>query len=197
MIIKLKANNIVTHSAKSLDLRSKADGGLIYNGSRNPLISTETAEIIDIDAPDIFKSNWYTYTEEDGWQLTPCGEAGIAEYLEQKKTEKTAELANVRYEKETGGIVINGADVKTDRESQSMITGAYNLIQIDPTRIIDWKASNGWIQLDAPAITAIATAVSEHVQTCFRREKEISTLIEAAETIDDLNAIDLESGWPE
>jgi hypothetical protein len=78
-----------------------------------------------------------------------------------------------------------------------MITGAYNLIQIDPTRIIDWKAADGWAQLDATAITAIATAVSDHVQACFSREKALTLLIEATTTIEELEAIDLESGWPE
>jgi hypothetical protein len=35
------------------------------------------------------------------------------------------------------------------------------------------------------------------VQACFSREKALTLLIEATTTIEELEAIDLESGWPE
>lgn len=105
--------------------------------------------------------------------------------------ERKSELAGLRFQKETAGIIVNGSTIKTDRESQAMITGAYNAVQIDPSKIIDWKGEDGWIQLDSASITAIATAVSNHVQACFTCEKELSILLET-----DIE-IDITTGWPE
>ena len=105
--------------------------------------------------------------------------------------ERLIELAALRYTKETSGITVNGTEILTDRESQAMISGAYCACLIDPARIINFKGANGWIQLSASEITAIASAVADHVQACFTREKELAELLHA-----DINT-DLTTGWPQ
>lgn len=100
------------------------------------------------------------------------------------KTQKFNSLANLRYEKETSGIEVNGMKIKTDRESQSLINGAYVSTLINPSFTVDWKCENGWITLNAEQIAGIATLVANHVQSCFTREKEIAELIEQNPNID-------------
>lgn len=95
------------------------------------------------------------------------------------KEQRKEELAALRYQKETAGIEVNGMRIKTDRESQSLLNGAYVSTLINPDFTVDWKAENGWITLDALQISSIANLVVRHRQSCFTREKELSALIDA------------------
>lgn len=104
--------------------------------------------------------------------------------IEALKLIKLNELANLRYEKETSGIEVNSMKIRTDRESQALINGAYISTLINPNFTIDWKCENGWITLTAEQIAGIATLVANHVQSCFTREKEITELIEQNPDID-------------
>jgi len=106
-------------------------------------------------------------------------------------------LALKRYEHETGGIVIGGARIATDRQSQALITGAYTYSLLNPSVLIDWKNADGtWTKINATTIAGIANAVAAHVQACFSHERALSDLINAAETAQDLASINLEEGWP-
>ncbi|WP_176477896.1 DUF4376 domain-containing protein [Mesorhizobium sp. WSM3862] len=111
---------------------------------------------------------------------------------------KLAALTDKRWQVETGGIVVGGAPVRTDANSQAKITGAVALFQNDPElETIDWEAQpNVWVTLDAPTMQAIGIAVGRHVQGCFSRAKALSVEIMAAADLAGLDAIDLESGWP-
>jgi len=55
------------------------------------------------------------------------------------------ELAALRYQHETAGITLNGMTIETDRQSQSLITGAWSFSQLNPAVLIDWKGVNGWV----------------------------------------------------
>jgi hypothetical protein len=116
--------------------------------------------------------------------------------LAEMQTQRLAELAALRYTKETAGIILNGATIETNRESQSLINGAWSYSQLNPSVLIDWKAESGWIQIDAATIAGIAGAVAAHVQACFSNERNLSEAITAAETVAAVQAIDLTIGWP-
>jgi len=99
--------------------------------------------------------------------------------------------AAVRFSKETGNITLMGSTVYTDRESQSLIMGAYVSSTRDPNFIAKWKTPSGFVTLDAAAIDAIASAVSTHVEACFAKEADVSAAIDAG-TITTLAQIDSE-----
>ena len=88
-----------------------------------------------------------------------------------------AYAASKRYAVETGGIVLNGMRVMTDRASQSLITGAYNYVQANPDVLVKFKTSGGFVELTAAQMTAIANAVGAHVQAAFAAEGEINQQI--------------------
>ena len=107
------------------------------------------------------------------------------------RAKKKIELATLRFEKETGGVTLpNGAEIDTERDSQAMITGAYTASIMNPDIVINWKGVNGWVQIGAAEITAIAQAVTAHVQACFTRESELSALIDIDPDTD------ITTGWP-
>lgn len=105
-------------------------------------------------------------------------------------------LANKRYEIETGGIVLpNGVFISTDREDQAIITGAVSAAQLGITEY-DWKGPGGtWIKLKADEITQIGAAVAMHVQSCFTAERRHCEAI-AALPDDQLDDYDINAGWP-
>jgi len=117
---------------------------------------------------------------------SPDEAAGI---LEAAKERKRSEIAAARWEAETAGIDVNGFTVRTDRESQALITGAALKAMQDSTYSCRWKTESGFVELTAPQILAIADAVRAHVQGCFDREAELLPLIEAAESPEELVAI--------
>jgi hypothetical protein len=114
--------------------------------------------------------------------------------LAERKVEMIAATSAKRWAVETGGTTVNGAAIQTDAGSQAKLSGALQLIQADDTVIVDWKGADGWVQLNAAAVTAIATAIGLHVQVAFSREKAIQDAIEAAADFAALDLIDIEAG---
>lgn len=105
------------------------------------------------------------------------------------KENKYAEIAAARYNAEIAGVIVNGVSIKTDRESQGLITGAALKALQDNTYTCKWKGIDGFVELTAPQIIAVADAVRQHVQSCFDHEAELLPLIEAATTEAELEAI--------
>ena len=120
----------------------------------------------------------------------------LALVLARMKAHRLADLAALRYQHETAGITLNGMTIETDRQSQALITGAWSFSQLNPAVLIDWKGVNGWIQIDAATITAIAGAVATHVQSCFSAERVHAEAIAALETVEAVQAYDFTTGWP-
>lgn len=112
------------------------------------------------------------------------------EKLEELKQTKLQEIAYKRWKEETGGLTLpDGIVVKTDRESQALLTAAVLKAQDDPSYVVNWKAKNGWFQIDAATLIAIADAVRAHVQACFDKEKQLQEQIDVAETEAELEAV--------
>ena len=101
------------------------------------------------------------------------------------KENKYTEIAAARYNEEIAGI--NG--IRTDRESQGLITGAALKAIQDSTYTCKWKGIDGFVELTAPQIIAVADSVRAHVQSCFDHEAELLPLIEAATTEAELDLI--------
>lgn len=111
--------------------------------------------------------------------------------------DKLAQLAALRYEKEVAGVVIDGATIKTDRESQAAIAATYLSLKDGILNGVRWKGKNGWVSLTLPQARAIAKAVAEHVQACFQRESDLTDALQAI--VDNPVGVanyDITTGWP-
>jgi hypothetical protein len=113
----------------------------------------------------------------------------VAGILDAARERKRSEIAAARFEAETAGIDVNGFTVRTDRESQALITGAALQAIVDYDYECRWKTSEGFVHLSAEQIKYIAQLVRSHVQSCFDREAELCGLIDKAETPDELGGI--------
>lgn len=145
-----------------------------------------------VPVPDDF---YFETTNEWVWNGTALVR-DPALILARKKADRLSELAAYRYEKETSGITLNGVAIETNRESQALINGAWSFSQLNPAVLIDWKGANGWIQIDAATIAAIAGAVATHVQACFSTERVHAEAIAALETSEAVQSYDITGGWP-
>lgn len=123
-----------------------------------------------------------------GWIIQDPPLPPIPTVAEVKAAQKN-KIAASRFDYETGGITVNGAVIKTDRESQATLTGAWVTVQIFPTILIDWKGANGWVQIDKAIVETLAAAVGTHVQACFTKEKSLCDLVDAAQTVEAVELI--------
>lgn len=94
-----------------------------------------------------------------------------------------------RFAAETGGIVVNGVQIDTSRDSQNMIANAHSYIVNSGASSSRFKSQSGWMTLSAGEVKNIALAVGAHVQSCFDQEAEVDRLIAAA-TINNFAMID-------
>lgn len=116
--------------------------------------------------------------------------------LEERQEAMLAQLADIRYQHETGGITVAGVPIATDRESQAIvdrIVKAYD--DGDITGDVDFKSPAGWVSIGEATIRAIKAAGAQHVQASFSYERALATAIAAATDHSDLDEIDLEYGW--
>jgi hypothetical protein len=112
--------------------------------------------------------------------------------LKMAQAAKLAEIAAARYTAEADGITVNEMTIDTSRESQALVTGAALAATLDPDYTCQWKTAGGFVTLSAAAVVAVAQAVRAHVQACFDREAALAALVEAAETVKEVQAIEYE-----
>jgi hypothetical protein len=98
-----------------------------------------------------------------------------------------------RFRREGSGVMVEGVAIDTSRDSQSLIAGMAVSAMLDPAYKCSYKAVDGFVELTASQILAVATAVRSHVQTCFDREKALSETVVAGTFIEAM----LKSGWPD
>jgi hypothetical protein len=102
--------------------------------------------------------------------------------------------AGARFNEETGGMVVNGFPVNTDRVSQSALASAYNHSKEDPAASFSYRLTDGtFVTLTAAQIPLLATAVAAHTQACFAAEANLVTNIDAGtvtthQQVDDIYA---------
>ncbi len=134
----------------------------------------------------------FTGLENDKWVIRKA-----LPTFEETKHNKLVELENLRWLKETGGTTFNGWQLATDPVSQTKYVGAVVSVQINPNSIIKWKMSNGeFVELSAEDVTSMAMAVRAHIQACFDKEAELQLSISSATNKEELDAIDITTGWP-
>ena len=108
------------------------------------------------------------------------------------KSKTFVDLAKHRFEKETEGLLINGITVRTDRQSQGLITAAFSSLNNGFINSIDWKGANGWITLSLNEVTMIAQEVGKHVQRSFSAERFVQEQINAMTTPGEVSDYDWE-----
>ncbi|WP_280377965.1 DUF4376 domain-containing protein [Pseudomonas sp. BN515] len=121
-------------------------------------------------------------------------EAALLAYdpLADERDRSASRIAARRYMAEVGGISVNSMRINTDDRSKLLINGAAVEAMLDPGYVLRWKAEDGFVDLTAQQVIAVARAVRAHVQACFDREAALLAELAAGTFTEDL----LEEGWP-
>ena len=101
-------------------------------------------------------------------------------------------IADRRWLAETSGTTFGGMPIDTDDRSKLLINGAALRADRSADYVLRWKTSQGFVDLTAAQVLAVADAVSEHVQLCFDREDALLVAV----TDGSITAEMLEEGWP-
>jgi hypothetical protein len=142
----------------------------------------ERVEPLTVPAPDQESGN-------DRYRIDPLELDEDETPLTLAKRAKLCGIAAERWRAETGGITFSGMTIDTSRESQALITGAALQATIDSAYTCRWKTAQGFVELTTEMVLAVAVAVRQHVQACFDREAELSEAVDAAETMEAVQAI--------
>lgn len=186
----------VNPAAKAMEIVYTSEGRqTMHIGARMPYAGESLESIVQMFAP-------VAYWHEQELAVEPVTEGATGTVappapdmsLSAVKARKYAELADARFQYETSGVWVGGARIKTDRESQGTISGAYTTLKDGLVPSIDWKADNGqWVQLTLAQMAPIAQAVAVHVQGAFSLEKQLCDQVAAATTVEEVQAV----AWPQ
>lgn len=106
-------------------------------------------------------------------------------------------LQNERAAAEQDGVMVDGNVFSTDPGSQTKYVGILVYVSQAPSYSGTWKShNNGFVTLDAAGVTRLCHAVMAYIEACFAWERDVLALIDAAQTVDELLTIDLDSGKP-
>ena len=123
------------------------------------------------------------------WEIMPRSMASV-------QADCLATLANLRWQRETGGIEVGGMAVRTDDKTQSRLTAAQSAFDKGLITSVDWKLGDqAWVTLAEAQLDQIVAAVTAHVAACFAAEKAVSDQITAAPDVDALAALDLTAAF--
>lgn len=90
-------------------------------------------------------------------------------------------LASERWRLEVSGIEVNGYQIDTSRESQSKISAAYVLSQVEPDEDIKFKTKTGYVTLTSSEFSDIALTVARYVRDLYNLEEYLASRIKDGE----------------
>jgi hypothetical protein len=117
----------------------------------------------------------------------------IPSALEKAAMLKKREIASARYGAEFGGFTEpnTGMFVRTDERTRSLLTAAKLRAQANAAyQVKNWKTAAGsFITLDAPILIALESAVHDFIEDQFAKEAQRVAQIDAATTVQEVNAV--------
>ena len=180
-----------------LSMRSSFNGILAFH----TLTDQERAEQANWYPCDVINEGYDARTQIRSTlpELSFDGERIKAKYtiadkpLETIRQESLETLADIRYAREIEGVTsAEGVEQWTDRANRALLTDKISFMSSNPgIKQTSWKARNGFVQLDLEGLKGLQSLVGFHVDQTYKAENEVSGMIVAAETIEDLLSINI------
>lgn len=172
---------------------SKSTNGFYSVGIHGDAIPADAVKITDEYHSELMSSGGAIIADEKGYPIA-------INYTPQSRTKLSllADVAARRWQAETGGIVIGGTPIATDRESQAQLSSAYTSLSGGLIADTPWKAADGsFTMVTLAGLEPVAQSVAAHVRACFDAERIHCEAISALSEQADLDAYDITAGWPE
>lgn len=122
--------------------------------------------------------------------------------LNEAKAAKWEQVKAIREAGKNAGVTVPGIGfLETDEPSRVLINGATTMAMVaamagEPFTMTWTLADNTEFELDGPQMIAVGVAAGKHVGAWHGWGQALRPLIEGAEAMDELNAIDITTGWP-
>lgn len=192
MYAKIENNNVVKYPVNENEIRAAfphvsfsqplypLEPYVIVNDVEKPSITS--AQKLEETTPVFIGGQWYKK-----WNVIDLSDTVYQSLLKDKKDSKLSELAATRWQYlHEGLLTYKGKQYKTDEASRIQ----YNIAAINQTTAT-WKVANGdFVILDELEIQELNVMVWDFVQRTFAKEKTVTDLITACNTIEELNGID-------
>lgn len=114
-----------------------------------------------------------------------------------------SQLASIRWNNETAGIVYANNVYATDQQSRINYIGAYTQARANSQYTVLWKAQTNetppksvFVNLTANDVINVVDNGTDYIAKCFINENNLINQINATANLDSLLAVDLNSGWP-
>ena len=137
---------------------------------------------------------------EQQWEVYELDPAQVDENIVVAKAGLIEATTAKRWEVMTGGISLpGGIQVGTTIDVQNRITSVVAnaaLAGLTDADEVDFKAESGWVQITIGQVKAIAGAIGQFVQACYTAERIHHETIDLLTTAQELNAYDVNAGWP-
>lgn len=183
----------VDQNARCMEIVYRSEGRTPHHiGARLPYEGESLEAVVQMYSP---VAHWLN--EETPVQTVQVGITGSItqpeKTLDTTKIKKRSEIATRRYDFEASGVSVNGLLIRTDRDSQAVISSTHAAMQAGMLQTVQWKTADGtFATLDSAGILAIVQAVAVHVQNAFNIEKQLVDQLNAASTIEAVEAVQ----WP-
>lgn len=135
-----------------------------------------------------------------GWErladaeLSPADEAIVFPLV---VASTNARLKQYRYEREIGGMSIDGIAILTDRESQGLIDSLHGVLRDEIISSVKFSSAGGvTIDCNFALATVLRTAVTLYVQGCRNNEADHADAMALIGTAQARAAYDFTTGWP-
>lgn len=145
------------------------------------------------DATPVDEGLWLRLIQETDGQWVIGGGEVTKQPLPEVAQDVIQLIARTRFEHEASGFTIDGLAIESTRDSQALIASAGLSALLDPNYRCNFKTANGFVEMEAVQILAMAKAIRAHVQACFDRELTLLQAIEAGV----YSAEMLAEGWPD
>lgn len=158
--------------------------------AERPSVTEHQTLTHDADNPALIDGVWtIVWVVEDKVQ--------DAEYIENHRRDISSRISEKRWKAENGGMTVGDTPIDTDLDSVNLITATMVGMGRDPTAVVDWQDKDkNWNKVNKASIEGMHDAVFAHRQSARTNEFNLDAEVVAATTIAELDAIDIESGWP-
>jgi hypothetical protein len=122
----------------------------------------------------------------------------IVPSLEKLKSDLRTKVNDKRNWYEVAGFPYMGKVFDSDPRSFYRITTANDAAFKDPSFSIEWTvADNTKLAMNAQEMLGVMPALAGYGQLIFNNSVALKAAIEDAETVEELQDIDIDSGWPD
>lgn len=159
---------------------------------------TQVGDVSEYDGihtlvPCDYNIEGFIYNRGDGTFSPPI----VPRNFEEVKQEKIRDLEQKMVEEESNGTTYNSYRFATDKDSQIKYLGILVSSMMDPTFTTQFKTmDNEYVTLTNTDVVGLSMQVKSHIQACYDNDASILEQINAATTVEEIDAIDVSVGWP-